>query len=538
MSGENGRQGERFSRADGRGFRDDGLRTDGNKRERAPRTDGYHAPRKDAERSIGKDRVFNKEERREEAQFAGGRSRSFQGKTDGKNENARGRKTADPRRVALNALCDVTMADAYAGIALNKRLKEADLTPEDKRLATSIFYTALENRMRIDHLLNQFVSHMPEPIVREVLHLAVAQLIYMDRVPDHAAVDEAVGQIKRLGREQYAALINGTLRNLIRARDAHELRDPVREENPARYMSIMHSVSEPLVARLIQAYGEEETEKIVSYRPDEHWECIRPNLMEMDDAAFERYMTERGWTWEKGIVEHSYRLRGAGDLGGDDDFRKGVFSIQGESSMLAAQAVGAKPGMNIVDACAAPGGKSALMCEMMQGTGRVYAYELHEHRVQLLKSMGARLKTYNLRPVMADATVFRPENEERMNAVLVDAPCSGLGVMGNKPDLKYRMRDGKITELAETQRKLLETCSRYVQPGGLLVYSTCTLLPEENQEQVKVFLESHPDFSMETDVAWLPEVLRSQAQNGMIQLMPHKHEGLDGFFIARMRRTR
>ncbi len=447
-------------------------------------------------------------------------------------------RTGDARRVALNALCDVTMADAYAGIALNKRLREADLSDEDRRLATSIFYTALENRMRIDYLLSQLVAHMPELIVREVMHIAAAQLLYMDRVPDHAAVDEAVGQIKKLGREQYAPLVNGTLRNLIRERDANELKYPVREDNPARYLSIMNSIPETLVARLIAAYGEEEAEEIVSFRPDEHWETVRPNLLETDDAAFERYLTARGWTWEKGTATHSYRLLRAGDLAADEGFRKGLFSIQGESSMLAAQAVCVRPGMHVVDACAAPGGKSALMCEMMQNTGRVYAYELHEHRVELLRSMGTRLKIYNLRPVMADATVFRPENSLQMDAVLVDAPCSGLGVMGGKPDLKYRMKDEKLALLTETQRKLLDTCSRYVKPGGLLVYSTCTLLPEENQEQVRAFLTDHPDFVPDEDVSWLPETLRGEAERGMIQLLPHRHVGLDGFFIARMRRAR
>jgi len=447
-------------------------------------------------------------------------------------------RMGDPRRVALNALCDVMMADAYAGIALNKRFKEVELSPEDKRLATNIFYTALENRMRIDHLLNGLVASMPEQIVRAVLHIASAQILYMDRIPDHAAVDEAVNTIKKLGREHYAALVNGTLRNLIRERDAGELKDPIRGENPARYLSIMHSIPETLVGRLIAAYGEEEAEKIISYKPEQHWENVRPNLMEMDDAAFEKYMTEKGWTWEKGTAAHSYRLLKAGDLAGDEDFRKGVFSIQGESSMLAAQAVCAKAGMNIIDACAAPGGKSALMCEMMQGTGRVYAYELHAHRVELLKGVANRLKLYNLRPAQADATVFRPENADRMNAVLIDAPCSGLGVMGDKPDLKYRMKEENLAEITETQKKLLDTCSKYVQPGGLLVYSTCTLLPDENENQVREFLNTHPEFSLETDDKWLPEALRDQMKDGMIQLLPHRHEGMDGFFIARMRRAR
>ncbi len=543
------RDGDKPFRKDGdRPFRKDGdkpFRKDGDKSfrkdgERPFRKDGDKPFRKDGDKSFRKDgdRPFRKDG---DKPFCKDGERPFRKDGDKpfrKENRPSAPKMGDPRRVALNALCDVMMADAYAGIALNKRFKEVELSPEDKRLATNIFYTALENRMRIDHLLNQLVASMPEPIVRAVLHVAAAQLLYMDRIPDHAAVDEAVNTIKRLGREHYAALVNGTLRNLIRERDAGELKDPVRGENPARYLSIMHSIPETLVSRLIAAYGEEEAEKIVSYKPEQHWENVRPNLMEMDDAAFEKYMTEKGWTWEKGIAAHSYRLLRAGDLAGDEDFRKGLFSIQGESSMLAAQAVCAKAGMNIIDACAAPGGKSALMCEIMQGTGRVYAYELHEHRVELLKGMANRLKLYNLRPAQADATVFRPENADRMNAVLVDAPCSGLGVMGDKPDLKYRMKDENLVSITETQKKLLDTCSKYVQPGGLLVYSTCTLLPEENQNQVREFLNAHPEFSLETDVSWLPESLREYAEDGMIQLLPHRHEGMDGFFIARMRRAR
>jgi len=509
-----------------------------------PRKTGDKPAAFKAERSDrpGSDKPADRPQRKFEAKSgaarpAGGRP-DRASRTDKGDKKAPVKRKLDARRVALNALCDVTMADAYAGIALNKRFKEVELSPEDKRLATNIFYTALENRMRIDHLLNQLVAHMPERIVREILHIAVAQILYMDRIPDHAAVDEAVNQVKKLGREHYAPLVNGALRNLIRDRDAGELKDPVRGENAARYLSIMYSIPETLVARLIAAYGEEEAEKIVAFKPEEHWENVRPNLMEMDDAAFEAYMTQKGWTWEKGTAAHAYRLLKAGDLAGDEDFYKGKFSIQGESSMLAAQAVCAKPGMNIIDACAAPGGKSALMCEMMQGTGRVYAYEIHMHRVELLKGVGNRLKLYNLRPAAWDATVLRPENEERMNAVLVDAPCSGLGVMGDKPDLKYRMKDENLESITKTQAKLLDTCCRYVQRGGLLVYSTCTLLPEENEEQVRAFLANHPEFTLDEDISWLPESLRGEVKDGMLQLLPHRHKGMDGFFIARMRRAR
>ncbi|MBO4297827.1 MAG: 16S rRNA (cytosine(967)-C(5))-methyltransferase RsmB [Clostridia bacterium] len=448
-------------------------------------------------------------------------------------------KNMDARKLALSALCDVTIADAYGNIALDKRLREADLSPEDKRLATNIFYTALENRMYIDYLLAQFIEHMPEEqVVRELLHIAAAQILFMDRVPDYAAVDEAVNQIKAFNRAQYAPMVNGTLRNLIRARDAGELKTPDRATNPVRYLSIMHSLPETMVARLVDTYGEATAEEIVSFKPSEHWETVRPNLNELDDAAFEKLMDGRGWHFMPGTVPHSWHVIGAGDLPSDPDYRRGLFSIQSESSMLAAMAVGARPGMNIIDACAAPGGKTALMAEQMQGSGRVYAFELHEHRVELIKKTALRLRLYNIRPVATDATVLRPENEDAMDAVLLDAPCTGLGVMTSKPDLKYRLKDEKIESIVETQRKLLDTCCRYVKPGGTLVYSTCTLLKDENGDQIASFLERHPEFEPIADDSWLPDRLKPYFRNGTIQLLAHRDKGMEGFFIARLRRAR
>ena len=448
-------------------------------------------------------------------------------------------KNMDARKLALGALCDVTIADAYGNIALDKRLRGADLSPEDKRLATNIFYTALENRMYIDYLLAQFIDHMPEEkVIREILHIAAAQILYMDRVPDYAAVDQAVKEVRALNRPQYAPMVNGALRNLIRARDAGELKKPDRAANPVRYLSIMHSLPETMVARLVEDYGADTAEAIVSYKPSEHWETVRPNLNELDDAAFEKLMDARGWHFMPGTVPHSWHVIGAGDLPSDPDYRRGLFSIQSESSMLAALAVGVKPGMNIVDACAAPGGKTALMAELMHGSGRVYAYELHEHRVELIKKTAMRLRLYNIRPIQTDATVFRTENEGVMDAVLLDAPCSGVGVMTSKPDLKYRLKDEKIEPIVAEQKKLLDACCRYVKVGGTLVYSTCTLFRAENGGQIAAFLERHPEFELIQDDGWLPDKLKPLFENGMIQLLAHRDQGMEGFFIARLRRVR
>lgn len=203
--------------------------------------------------------------------------------------------------------------------------------------------------------------------------------------------------------------------------------------------------------------------------------------------------------------------------------------------MLAACAVEAKPGMQVLDACAAPGGKSCLIAEMMRGAGRVYAWDLHEHRVEMIRAAAKRLELDNVRPQVRDAGKKLENMLLAMDAVLVDAPCSGLGVMGDKPDIKYRLSEETIDALVPVQRQILDACAAYVRPGGLLVYSTCTILPEENEEQVKAFLARHPEFEPETDAGFLPEAMRAHFRDGMIQILPCR-DGAEGFFIARMRR--
>ena len=439
------------------------------------------------------------------------------------------------RDVALKALRNVARENAYAAQALDRELIAVKLSDEDRRLAASIFYFALENRLRIEKLILAHVKNRPEPEVMEILIIGAAQILCMQKIPDHAAVDEAVKQTRRSGRESMTALVNAVLRNIIRERDAGEIVLPDRESEPAKYISECYSVALPLVERLIAAYGVEMTEEIAAWKPNCHSAIIRANCMRMSDAEFEAWMDQNAFEWERAIVPGAYRVSGAGKLAAHEGYRTGIFSIQGESSMLAALAVEAKPGMQVLDACAAPGGKSCLMAEMMKGAGRVYAWDLHEHRVELVCAAARRLELDNLRPQVRDAGKRVESIEGTMDAVLVDAPCSGLGVMGDKPDIKYRLTPDTIDALVPIQKQILETCARYVRPGGKLVYSTCTILPEENEEQVRAFLAAHPEFEPDGDAAWLPEAMRASLRDGMIQILPCR-DGIEGFFIARMKR--
>ena len=411
------------------------------------------------------------------------------------------------RDAALRALQDVVRGDAYASQALDRRLEEARLRPDDRRLAAGIFYSAVENRLYLEYMLGRFLEQKPEPVVNDILHIAAAQLLFMDRVPDHAAVDEAVKQVRAAKREGFTGLVNGVLRNLIRARDAGELTLPDRDADPLGWLSVKYSIAEPAARRLIDAYGLDEAAAIAGWTPPRREQTVRPNRLRMDAASFERWLDGQGSKWRPGTVPGAYVVEDAGNLAASDGYRQGLFSIQGQSAMLAALAVEPKPGMQILDACAAPGGKSCLMAERMGTSGRVYAWDVHAHRVELIRAAARRLGLDNVRPSERDAR--RPLDSLRlsMDAVLVDAPCSGLGVIADKPDIKYRQTEDGLTALPPLQRDILEACAGAVKAGGLLVYATCTILPEENEAQARAFFERHPEFEPDGGDAWLPEAL-------------------------------
>ncbi|MEG2208992.1 MAG: transcription antitermination factor NusB, partial [Clostridia bacterium] len=339
--------------------------------------------------------------------------------------------TVSARRVALDVLTDVHQNGAFAELSLNDRLRAAQLKPEDKRLVTRIVYGTLENELRIDYALDKYMEKPTnEPSQRDILRMSACQILFFDRVPDSAAVNEAVNLIKTMGMEGASGFINAVLRSLVRGKEEFEW--PKREDDLRYYLHIMGSMPLWIVDKLIAAYGEEEAEHLILQRETEHPIAVRPNMMRLTDDAFEALLQTKELRYARGVAPHAFFLYGADELTFDKDYQAGMFSIQGQSSMLAADAVQAKPGMKVLDACAAPGGKSAYLCESMQTTGRVYAWELHEKRAQLLEGVKRRLQLDNLRISVRDATDPRPDMDGTLDAVLLDAPCSGLGVMAQK----------------------------------------------------------------------------------------------------------
>lgn len=478
--------------------------------------------------------------------------RSFRPRQEGDRAKPYGRKSyakppvkkpADPnapsslsRKVALDIFQDVIHKDAFAALSLDERMKNVNLSQLEKRFCASIVYRTIENLIRIDYVLSFFLKDAEalEPTVRDILRISACQLLFHDRIPENAIVDEAVKLTRGAGLEGLTGLTNAVLRSLIRGKE--EIKWPTEDEG-AKYLSIMYSVPLWLAERLLEAYGPETAKQICFFRSEAHYTVIRPNLMKYSDEEFEKLLQKKVWEVEKGAVPHAFRVRMASEIARDADYLAGSFSIQGESSMLAAQAVDVKNGMQVLDCCAAPGGKTAYLAESMAGTGRVYAWDVHDHRVTLIKAMMRRLHLENVRPVVRDAAVLKEDLISTMDAVLLDAPCSGLGVMDNKPDIKYRATPESVKELTEIQEKLLNTCSQYVKRNGYLVYSTCSVLPEENGEQVKKFLAAHPDFVLAPLPTSFDERFKAHYADGGLQLLPHR-DGVEGFFIARMKRVK
>jgi len=444
----------------------------------------------------------------------------------------RPRSNANPRLVAVNVLDDVLQKEAYAALSLDERLNQVNLNQLDRRLCASIVYRTLENLYYIDFALSGFLRDTDALAltVRNILRTGACQILLHDRIPDSAAVNEAVKLTRLMKLDGFSGMVNAVLRRLVEKRQ--EIAWPTEEEG-AKYLSVVYSLPEWLAQQLMEDYGPEEARRIAAYRTERHFITIRPTHGR--EQEFAACLGRKVWETAPAVMPGATRVYGAMQIARDSDYLNGVFSIQGEGSMLAAEAVGAKRGMNVLDCCAAPGGKTAYLAERLEGTGRVYAWDLHSHRVELIRAMTRRLRLDNVRMAARDASVFREELADSMDAVLLDAPCSGLGVMDDKPDVKYRPTAESVALLCQTQQALLDTCCRYVKPGGVLVYSTCSMLKDENERQIARFLREHPDYALDPLPDSVPTALRKQAGEYGLQLLPHR-DGIEGFFVARMKR--
>ena len=436
------------------------------------------------------------------------------------------------RRAALKVIRKVTEDGAYASMALDEALKGSGLNSADRRLVSRLVYDTLDNLILLDWALNQVMARPDTDLkLRNILRLGACQILLEDRIPESAAVNLCVQLCAEAGMPGLKGVCNGILRNLIRKRDELVMPDP--ETEPVKAAALKYSVPEWLYETLKADYGTEADDILACRNPDEGW-MIRPNLTKMNAAGFEQLLAKKVWKKEKSDLPHGWRIAGAMDIARDADYLAGNFSIQSGGSMIACLAMDVKRAQTVLDCCAAPGGKTCYLAELMGGTGRIQAWDIHEHRVKLIEAQAKRLGLENIRPMIRDAGKRRDELDRTMDAVLLDAPCSGTGFLGQKPDLKLRMTIERIHEMTVLQERLLDTVCAYVKTGGTLVYSTCSVLKCENENQAEAFLERHPEFEEIPLPDSVPERYRKHAGRGL-QLLEYR-DGIEGFYVIRMRK--
>lgn len=455
------------------------------------------------------------------------------------------RKPAPPRtgrEAALRALRDVDVKAAYANLALDHHLSGSKLEGRERALATELAYGVTRRRATLDWAISQVATRPLEkmdPWVRNILREAVYQILYMDRIPHSAAVDQAVELAKQYGHAGLAKFVNGVLRNLIRR--LPELKWPDEAAEPIRALAVKHSYPEWLVSHWLERFGRGEAVRLLEAGNQVPPLTVRVNRLKATREEAAAALAEEGVRTEptrhspQGLIIRDltsaswlYRLKA---------MKQGLITVQDESSMLAAAVVAPQPGWTVIDVAAAPGGKSTHLAELMDNQGHVIALDIHPHKVDLIEQNAARLGTTIVQAVCLDARRVGEMMPERADAILCDLPCSGLGTLSRRPDARWRKSPEDVEALVPVQRAILESAAKALKPGGVLVYSTCTIQPAENEELVEAFVADHPEFRFDNIWGYLPESIAREGQaEGYVQLLPHVH-GTDGFFIARMVKT-
>ena len=439
----------------------------------------------------------------------------------------------DAREAALLALNDCQRQGGWSDAILKKWLASAGLDSRDGALATQLCFGVLQNRILLDFYLSHF-SNLPlkrmEGRVVEALRLGCYQMLFLDKIPHSAAVNASVEMTRKHCKNPRAAgMVNGILRNL--ERNINHL-PTIPQNDPASYLSILYSHPEWLVREFLTALGSEETARLLAADNGRAPIAAMVNTTKVTAEELTASLEGEGVQ----VQPHPWMadcliLSKTGNLERLTAFQKGLFYIQDPASRLAVEALDPGPGMRVLDCCAAPGGKSFACAIRMEGGGEVISCDLHAHKKKLIQAGADRLGLRNIVPVTVDGKLFRHEWENAFDRVLVDAPCSGLGVIRKKPDIRYKDPE-PLADLPRVQRAILDNAARYVKPGGVLVYSTCTLLRRENEEVALSVLERHPQFKAEE--FRLPEHA-GDTRTGMSTLWPHRQE-TDGFFICKMRR--
>jgi 16S rRNA (cytosine967-C5)-methyltransferase len=442
-----------------------------------------------------------------------------------------------PREIALKTIYDINEKGAYSNIALNKQLESNTLRDVDRAFVTDLVYGTIKWRLTIDYIIGNFSSTRLKkisPWILNVLRIGVYQILYMDRVPESAACNESVKLSKKYGHAASSGFVNGVLRSIVRKKDSIPYPDKLK--NPVEYLSVKYSHPDWLVKKWVMGFGVEFTEGLLISNNEVPDFTIRVNMLKTSKEELIANLSENKVQAVAGrAVEEALILKNPGSFLSLDSYKMGHFQIQDESSMLCAKVLDPKPGELVIDVCSAPGGKTTHMAQLMNNKGQIIARDIHEHKINLINEASKRLGVSIIKAEVYDATMVDEGLLEKADRVLVDAPCTGYGIIRKKPDIKWARTMSDIKEITELQLKILNAASKYVKPGGFIVYSTCTIEKEENRDLVERFLANNKDFDFYGFGELLPDVLKEYSGNGYIELYPNINK-IDGFFIAKMRK--
>ncbi len=443
------------------------------------------------------------------------------------------------REVVLDILLELSGQTEYSNVLIGAALDKYDyLDGREKAFIKRVSEGTIERRIQLDYVLDQYsktpVTKM-KPLIRELLRMSVYQLLFMEHIPAAAVCNEAVKLAKKRRFQNLQGYVNGVLRSVARGRE--EIAWPDRQRDPLKFLSVCYSMPLWLVKHFSESYGEEACEKILR-------DCLerKPVSVRLDERLSEREQEELLGAWEKEgvkVCRHPYLpyaalLQGVSGVRSLAGYGEGRFTVQDVSSMLVTEAAGIRHGDTVIDVCAAPGGKALHAAVKLNGTGEVIACDVSRYKTDKIEENLARLGLEKVSVRVQDARERDDSLVGKADVLLADVPCSGLGVIGHKQDIKYRVTEESLAEIQKLQREIITNVIEYIKPGGILMYSTCTMNPGENEETAAWICETFglEPVSMEDR---LPAVLAGETKKGMLQLLPGVHE-TDGFFLAKFQK--
>ena len=441
------------------------------------------------------------------------------------------------REAALKILYEINEKGAYSNIALNKYLSLHELSERDRAFTTELVYGAVKWKLTLDRTVaacSDIKMEKLSPWIKNILRLGTYQLLYLTKVPPSAAVNESVKLAGRYGHKASAGYVNAVLRNIAGGGGRDII--PDRTGDPVGYLSVRYSYPKWITEKFTGLFGEEFAESLLEAGNGVPDLTVRVNTLKTSTEGLIETLKNEGVEAQPGrYVSEAVIIKSQVSVAGLEAFRNGLFQVQDESSMLPAAVLAPQPGEKVLDACSAPGGKATHMAQMMKNRGLITAMDIHGHKLKLIEDAAGRLGIDIISTELHDASVPVPRHEGAYDRALLDAPCSGLGIIRRKPDIKWARESRDIGSITALQRRLIDSVSKAVRPGGVMVYSTCTLLPEENECIVRDFLNNNDEFYEDDIAAFLPHELSKHARGGMLQVYPNR-DGIDGFFIARLAR--